>query len=50
LRINLQRVEKILRAKVIPQEEKTCRISNAISLLSSIFPRTVDVAPAVDFR
>jgi hypothetical protein len=27
-----------------------CRISNTISLLSSIFPRTVDVAPGAGFR
>ena len=50
LRINLQWAEKILRVKVIPLEEKTCWIFSTISLLSSIFPRTVDVAPAVDFR
>jgi hypothetical protein len=30
--------------------EKTCQISNTISLLLSIFPRTVDVALSVGFR
>ena len=47
--INSQRAKKTLRGKVIPRDEKTCWISCIISLLSSIFSRTVDVAPSVGF-
>ena len=50
LRINSQWAEKTLCMKVISREEKTCRISCTISLLSLIFPRTVDIAPGVGFR
>ena len=49
LRINSQRAEKTLRAKVIPREENTCWISTTISLLSSILPRTVDELPVSVF-
>ena len=49
--INSQRAKKTLRGKVIPREEKTCWISSTISLLSSIFPHTVDdVAPSIGFQ
>ena len=50
LHMNSQWAKKTLCAKVIPREENMCWISSIISLLKSIFPRTVDVAPSVGFR
>ncbi len=48
--INSQPAKNTLRGKVIPRDEKTCWISCTISLLSSIFPCTVDVGPSVSFQ
>ena len=50
LQINSQWAKKRMRAKVIPREEKMCWTSYTISLLSSIFPHMVDVAPSVSFE
>ena len=50
LQINSQWAKKKIRAKVIPREEKTCWISCTNCILSSIFPRIVDVAYSVGFR
>jgi hypothetical protein len=49
LHMNSQWAKKTLCAKVISQEEKMCWISCTISFLLSIFLRTVDVAPSVNF-
>jgi hypothetical protein len=49
LRINSQQVGKNLRAKATSPGEN-CEIFSIVSSFSSIFPRTVDVAPDVGFR
>ena len=50
LQINSQWAKKTIRALVIPREEKTCWVSCTMCILSSIFPRIVDVAYSVSFR
>ena len=49
LQINSQRVGKTLCVKMTPPGGKARETFSIISLLSSIFPRTVDVAPDVLF-